>query len=243
MAINSTENINTWISHLEEETKFSLSVDCVIFGYDTSQLKILLVDCNMPPYVGKKSLIGELLLAKETTTEAARRILKDKTLLQDLYLEEVGVYSNPKRHPLGRVVTFAYYSLISIKNFENQILDTENKQLEWVDLKEIDQLAFDHKEILTDAFSRLQRAVREKPIGFSMLPKKFTLIQLQDFYETVLNIELDRRNFRRKLMALDLLIDLQEVQNNVSHRPAKLYSFDFEKYQQKQNIGTLNFEI
>ena len=243
MTTSNTKNINTWLSHLQEETKFSVSVDCVIFGYDTSKLKVLLIDCNMPPYIGSKSLIGELLEAQETTTQAARRILKNCTSLKDLYLEEVSVYSNPNRHPLGRVITLAYYSLISIADYEKHIVDAENKQLEWIELSAIQDLAFDHREILTDAYNRLQRTVREKPIGFSMLPKKFTLIQLQNFYETVLNIELDRRNFRRKLIALDLLIDLNEVQNNVAHRPAKLYSFDFDKYKQKQNVGTLNFEI
>ncbi len=243
MTTSNTANINTRLSHLQEETKFSISVDCVIFGYDTSKLKVLLIDCNMPPYVGQKSLIGELLEARETTTQAAKRILKNCTSLKDLYLEEVSVYSHPDRHPLGRVVTLAYYSLISITEYEKHIEDVENKRPEWIELEQIKDLAFDHQKILRDAYNRLQRTVREKPIGFSMLPKKFTLIQLQNFYETVLNIELDRRNFRRKLMALGLLIDLKEVQNNVSHRPAKLYSFDFEKYKQKQNIGTLNFEI
>ncbi len=243
MAINNTENINTWLSHLHEETKFSISVDCVIFGYDEAALKVLLMDCNMPPYEGKKSLIGDLLQKQETTDEAAKRILENRTLLTDLYLEQVNVYSNPFRHPLGRVITLAYYSLINIEDYENQIVDAENKQLEWKTLATIDDLAFDHLEIVKDAYARLQRTVREVPIGFSMLPKKFSLIQLQNFYETVLDIELDRRNFRRKLMALGLLIDLKEFQDNVAHRPAKLYSFDFEKYKQKKNIGTLNFEI
>lgn len=243
MAISNTENINTWLSHLKEETKVSLSVDCVIFGYDESGLKVLLMDCDMPPYKGKKSLIGELLQQQETTDEAAKRILEHHTNLANLYLEQVSVYSNPCRHPLGRVVTLAYYSLINIADYENKIINTENRQLVWQPLTSIKDLAFDHLEILKDAYARLQRTVREKPIGFSMLPKKFSLIQLKNFYETVLNIELDRRNFRRKLMALDLLIDLKEVQDNVAHRPAKLYSFDFEKYRQKKNIGTLHFEI
>ena len=243
MAISNTENINTWLSHLQEETKLSISVDCVIFGYDESTLKVLLMDCNMPPYEGKKSLIGELLQQNETTAAAAKRILEDHTNLTDLYLEQVSVYSEPDRHPLGRVVTLAYYSLINIAAYENQIVDTENRQLEWTTLPSIQELAFDHLAIMKDAYARLQRTVREKPIGFSMLPKKFSLIQLKNFYETVLGIELDRRNFRRKLMALDLLIDLHEFQDNVAHRPAKLYSFDFEKYKQKKNIGTLNFEI
>ena len=240
---NKTENINTWLSHLKLEHQFPISVDCVIFGYDQSVLKVLLIDCNMPPYEGKKSLIGDLLQKGETTDEAARRILESRTLLKDLYLEQVSVYSNPNRHPLGRVVTLSYYSIIKIADYENKIVDTENKRLEWKSLDCIESMAFDHQEILHDAVCQLRRTVRNTPIGFSMLPKKFSLIQLQDFYETVLDIQLDRRNFRRKLIGLDLLIDLNEVQPNVAHRPAKLYSFDFEKYKQKQNVGTLNFEI
>jgi len=238
-----TENINTWLSHLQEETKFSISVDCVIFGYDEGVLKVLLIDCNMPPYIGQKSLLGDLLGINETTADAARRILYDRTRLSDLFLEQINVYSNPSRHPLGRVITIAYYSIIKIQEYQNQIVDTENKRLEWKPLEDIKNLAFDHDQILKEAYSCLQKTVREHPIGFSMLPKKFSLIQLQNFYETILGIELDRRNFQRKLKGIDLLKDLEEVMPNVPHRPAKLYSFDYDKYQQKKNKGTLNFEI
>ena len=236
-----TENINTWLSHLRQETKFSISIDCVIFGYDETGLKVLLIDCNMPPYYGKKSLLGDLLQVTETIDEAAKRILESRTMLKDLYLEQVNVYSQPNRHPLGRVVTLAFYSLIKISDY--QIRDTENKHLEWIPLEEIENLAFDHKKILEDSFCSLRKTVREHPIGFSMLPKKFSFIQLQNFYETVLGIKLDRRNFRRKLINLDLLIDLGELQNNVAHRPAKLFSFDYQKFQKKKDKGTFRFEI
>ncbi len=242
MLHQTTENINTWLSHLKEETKFSISVDCVIFGYDEGELKVLLIDCNMPPYEGKKSLLGDLLHSNETTENAARRILENRTQLIDLYLEQVSVYSHPKRHPLGRVVTIAYYSIIKISDYQSRIVDKENKRLEWKAITELQGLAFDHDQILLEAYSCLQKTVREYPIGFSMLPKKFSLIQLQHFYETVLGIKLDRRNFQRKLKGLDLLQDLEEVQPNVPHRPAKLYSFDYHKYQQKKKV-TLNFEI
>jgi 8-oxo-dGTP diphosphatase len=241
--MDKVENINTWISQISQKAKFSMSVDCVIFGYDDASLKVLLIDCNMPPFKGKKSLIGDLLNADETATQAARRILEQRTQLQHLFLEHVNVYSDPNRHPLDRVVTYAYYSIIKISQYENQIFDAENKQLEWIDLNDITELAFDHLRILKDSFCKLQRAVREHPIGFSMLPKKFSLIQLQNFYETILKIKLDRRNFRRKLRSLDLLIDLNEFQNNVAHRPAKLYSFDNKKYLQKKKMDSFRFEI
>lgn len=238
-----TGNINTWMGHLKEETKCSISLDCVIFGYDETGIKVLLIDCNMPPYEGKKSLIGELLESYETTDEGAKRILEHTTMLKDLYLEQVNVYSLPNRHPLGRVVTLAYYSLIKIADYEFQIKDKQNKQLGWIPIEDIHELAFDHLTILKDAYFRLQKTIRERPIGFSLLPKKFTLIQLQNFYETVLGIELDRRNFRRKLKSLGLLIDLDEFQDNVAHRPARLYSFDYQKYLKQQKKGTLTFEI
>jgi len=213
-----------------------VSVDCVIFGYDASELKVLLIDCNMPPYLGQQSLLGDLLQEEETTETAARRILQNRTMLRDLYLEQVKAYSQPNRHPLGRVVTIAYYSIIKIADYENQIRDRDNKRLTWQPLSSIQSLAFDHLQILKDSYACLQRAVREQPIGFSMLPKKFSLVQLQNFYEIVLGIELDRRNFRRKLMGQEFLTDLEEFQDNVSHRPAKLYSFNFDKFMDKKKM-------
>lgn len=242
MSEQTTENINTCLTHLEEDTKFSISVDCVIFGYDEGALKVLLIDCNMPPYDGQKSLLGDLLQSTETTKAAARRIVETRTQLKDLYLEQVNVFSQPHRHPLGRVVTIAYYSIIKIEDYTDQIVDLENKRLEWCSLTDINKLAFDHEQILEEAYSCLQKAIREHPIGFSMLPQKFSLIQLQHFYETVLGINLDRRNFQRKLKGLGILKDLEEVQPNVPHRPAKLYSFDNKRYQQNKRKGILSFD-
>jgi len=126
----------------------------------------------MPPYIGQQSLLGDLLQLEETTEEVARRILFDRTMLTDLYLEQVGVYSKPNRHPLGQVVTISYYSIIKISDYESQIKDRNNKQLTWQSVSDIQSLAFDHLDILTDAYARLQRRVREHPICFSMLPKK-----------------------------------------------------------------------
>lgn len=239
--MNVNENINTWITHLNPDAKISLSVDCVIFGYDEEGLKVLLIDCNMPPYEGKKSLLGDLVQMNETLEHAVIRVLQKRTTLTDLYFEEVKAYSEPDRHPLGRVVSVAYYSFIKISDYK--IHDNEDKHLEWIPINEIGDLAFDHRAILDDSFARLKKKIRRHPIGFSVLPKKFTLMQLQSFYETVLQVNLDRRNFRRKLSSLKLLIDLDEIQDNVSHRPAKLYSFNFEKYNRKLEKGVLSFAI
>lgn len=210
----------------------AMSVDCVVFGYEEERedLKVLLIRSETKEYKGQWSLLGDLVHPLEDLNSAANRVLKKRTGLTDVYLEQVEVFSEPSRHPRGRVVTVAYYSLVKIKDYELNIgkLDLETR---WVPIEKVKSLAFDHNEILTTCLERLQRGLREKPIGFSLLPEKFSLKQLQNLYETILNFDFDRRNFRRKLKSLDVLLELDETQQDVAHRPAKLYSFDKEKYQ------------
>ena len=236
-----SDQINRYTQSLEGSTMFNISVDCVIFGYDQSHLKVLLVESDMPQFKGKLSLVGDLLSEGETLRVAAKRILYNTTHLKDVYLEQVEAFSALGRHPYGRVITLAYYSLLMIS--ENEIEDAKNKKLRWVPIEDIDKMAFDHKEILDTCYNTLKKKLRECPIGFNLLPNKFSLNQLQTLYETVLGITLDKRNFRRKLNSLDLLIDLNESQDDVKHRPAKLYRFDQEKYEQSIETGSLVFEI
>lgn len=226
---------------LEGSTKFNVSVDCVIFGYDHNSFKVLLMESDMPAFKGKLSLVGELLRDGETLRAAAERILYNTTHLQNVYLEQVEAFSSLDRHPYGRVITMAYYSLLMISQYT--IEDAKDKNLRWVAIEDVGEMAFDHKEILDKCYATLQKKLRECPVGFNLLPNKFTLNQLQTLYETVLDIKLDKRNFRRKLNSLDLLIDLNESQDDVSHRPAKLYRFDEEKYEQKVEAGNLTFEL
>jgi len=195
----------------------------------------------MPPHIGKKSLIGDLVDAHETLDEAGQRILKQRTGIEGLYIEQVSAFSAINRHPLGRVISIAYYSLVRIKNYT--ITDQDDNHLEWIPISEVGEMAFDHNKILTVCLERLRRRLKERPIGFSLLPKKFTLIQLQRLYEIILGFEMDKRNFRRKLHSTDLLIDLNEFQQDVSHRPAKLFSFDYEKYNAKKAKQTLKFDL
>lgn len=216
----------------------AMSVDCVVFGYEdeSKDLKILLIKSETKEYKGQWSLLGDLVHPKENLNSAANRVLDKRTGLTDVYLEQVEVFSDPKRHPRGRVVTVAYYSLIKIKDYE---LNVEKLDLEarWIPIKEVGKLAFDHNEILSTCLEKLQKGLREKPIGFSLLPKKFSLKQLQNLYETILSFDFDRRNFRRKLKSLDVLLELNETQQDVAHRPAKLYVFDKEKYQELIESG------
>ena len=176
----------------------------------------------------KWSLLGDLVSPEEGLDESAYRILKQRTGLSDLFLEQVKTFGEVNRHPASRVVTVAYYSLINVQHHKLNILDNE---LHWHDVDSITDLAFDHQEIFTTSYCQLQKRVREHPLGFSLLPNKFSLRELQNLYEAILNIKLDRRNFRKKFFAMDFLIDLNEIERDVPHRPGKLYRFDYVKYE------------
>lgn len=235
-----SENIVQALAPIEEELKLAFTVDCVIFGYNEEGLKVLTIECNMDPFSGMLSLLGDYITPKEDANSAAKRILKYCTGNEEIYLEEVKSFSKPDRHPFGRVITIAFYSLVQIDN--TQLTDAAGKHLKWVSVDCIDEMAFDHKEVLDTCLFQLRKSLREKPIGFELLPRKFSLMQLQTLYEVVLNVELDKRNFRRKLKSLNILIDLEEQQQEVSHRPAKLYKFDEKSFQKKLSNG-LKFEI
>ena len=231
---------NKEIARIDKSVKASFTVDCCIFGYDNEDLKVLTIECNLEPYFGMKSLIGDFVDTNETLEEAAKRILRFCTGNDEIFLEEVKSFSDPDRHPIERVITIAFYSLVPI--IQTKMTDAAGKHLNWTPVKEIEKMAFDHMKILDQCLFQLRKSLRESPIGFELLPKKFSLKQLQKLYEVVLDIELDKRNFRRKLRSLNILIDLEEHQKEVSHRPARLYKFDEESFKSKTNQG-LKFEI
>jgi 8-oxo-dGTP diphosphatase len=226
--------------HLQAKAKmqFGVSVDCVIFGFDENELKVLLIRCDMEPYVGMWSLVGEMVDQHETLDEAANRILYNQTGLSNLFMEQVFTFGKIDRHPTGRVVSVAYYSLVKIEDY-NCLDGAEYNEAHWHDINELDQLAFDHNEILMTCLERLRRQVREEPVGFELLPEKFTLSQLQNLYERILGMKLDKRNFRKKILKMKLITDLNEYQTNVAHRPAKLFSFNQERYEQLLEKGLI----
>lgn len=235
------ENINTWLQQINDSAKAAVSVDCVIFGYDNTELKVLTIECNMPPYEGKKSLVGDLVQSDENLAQAASRVLKDRVGLEDLYLEQVNTFGQPNRHPLGRVISTAYVTIVSISDHTlNKVLDRNPK---WIPLKSINEMAFDHKLILKKCTKKLRRRIHSYPIVFSVLPQKFTIIDLQTIYESILDKKLDKRNFRRKVNKVPYIIDLEELQSDVNHRPAKLYSFDFEKYNEHRINDIVSFRL
>lgn len=212
-----------------------ITVDCVIFGFDENELKVLLIRSDIEMYKGKWSLLGDFAADNEELQDAAYRILKSRTGMTDVYLDEVKTFSNPKRHPGGRVITVAYCSLLNIQHHELKILEHE---LHWHSYHSIKTLAFDHKLILDTCYQWLQKRIQEHPLGFNLLPEKFSLRELQNLYEAILGIHLDRRNFRKKFASMKLLIDTGEIEKNVHHRPGKLYKFNFEKYEKQKRKWT-----
>ncbi|RYY68969.1 MAG: NUDIX domain-containing protein [Chitinophagaceae bacterium] len=227
-ARNKIKTFKTIQTEVESTNRVALSVDCVIFGFDENKLKVLLIRSDLKQYQGQWSLLGDLVEANEGLDEAAYRILKQRTGLNDVFLEQVHTFGDVERHPASRVVTVAYCSLINIQHHKLKILDNE---LHWHDVDSVSEMAFDHKKIFDTSYSQLQKRVREHPLGFSLLPNKFSLRELQNLYEAILNIKLDRRNFRKKFFSMDFLIDMDEVETDVPHRPGRLYRFDYAKYE------------
>ena len=228
---NNVKSLKAVQSEVQSYNKVALSIDCVIFGFEENKLKVLLIRSDMKKFHSRWSLLGDLLNPNEDLDEAAYRILKQRTGLDDLFLEQVQAFGKVSRHPGGRVVTVAYYSLINVLNHKLQILDNE---IHWHDVTAVKDLAFDHQYIYETCLKRLQKRVQEHPLGFSLLPNKFSLRELQNLYEAILGIKLDRRNFRKKFFSMDFLVDLEEIETDVPHRPGKLYQFDYEKYEKNK---------
>jgi 8-oxo-dGTP diphosphatase len=224
-------NIKDAVKLVQSYPTVPLTVDCVIFGFDDNSLKVLTIKSDLPQFHDKLSLLGDSILSNENLDDAANRVLVERTGMQNVYLEQVHTFSQPKRHPGGRVVTTVYASLLNIKHHELKILENE---LSWHVVKDIKEMAFDHQMILELCHSWLQKRIQEHPLAFNLLPEKFSLRQLQSVYEAILNISLDRRNFRKKFASMGCLIDINEMETNVTHRPGKLYSFDFAAYQARE---------
>lgn len=208
-------------SHLEY-FKIAVSVDCVIFGYEDKELKVLLIKSDLKEFAGMYSLLGDLVRPDEDLDDASYRVLKERTDLDDVFLQQVHTFGTINRHPSGRVVSTAYYSLVNINNHKLKI---NHNDLRWHSVTSVYKLAFDHKEILTTCLAHLRGQIEEHPVVHNLLNEKFSLRELQEVYEAVLNTPLDRRNFRKKITLKNWLVDLNEMEDNVSHRPGKLYRF------------------
>lgn len=224
-----------------EYPRGALTVDCVVFGLDDDELKVLLIQRGQAPFEGQWALPGGFVRVDEALEAAARRELEEETGLHKVYLEQLYTFGAVDRDPRERVVSVAYYALVKLSEHRVQAA-TDARDAAWFGVHDVPSLAFDHPEILQMALERLRGKLRYQPIGFELLPKKFTLSQLQRLYEQVLERELDKRNFRKRVLAMDLLIETDEVEQDVAHRAARLYRFDERKYRRLVKAG-FNFEL
>ncbi len=220
----------------------ALTVDCIVFGLDAElELKIMLIKRDISPFQGKWAIPGGFVRMDETLEQAALRELREETGIHDVFLEQLYTFGDLERDPRDRTITVSYYALINLVEQEIQAA-TDAREANWFPISETPKLAFDHDRILQTAIARLRSKIRYEPIGFELLPQKFTLTQLQKLYETVWDRQLDKRNFRKKILNMGLLIDTNQLQQGVSHRAAKLYRFDENKYLELKQNG-FNFEI
>ena len=224
-----------------EYPRAALTVDCVIFGLDDDGLKVLLIRRGIEPFKGRWAIPGGFLEPGESVEAAARRELEEETGLKNVFLEQLYTFGDPDRDPREYVVSIAHYALVNLRDHKIQAA-TDADEAAWFSTDDIPSLAFDHQEILATAVTRLRGKVRYQPIGFELLPTKFTLTQLQKLYETVLEEPIDKRNFRKKILKMELLKELDEVETDVAHRAARLYRFDERRYRKMQKEG-FHFEL
>ena len=209
------------------------SIDCVIFGFDEGELKILLIERNVEPFKDWWALPGYLVEQEESLDNAAERILYELTGLKGIYMDQFYTFGDVNRHPQGRVITVGYYAMIRLsgnKDLKPVPITNYAKRAVWTPLADLRKLAFDHDKIFGRAFEKIKNRISYQPIAFELLPEKFTLTQLQHLYEVILSKKLDKRNFRKKMLNYGILKELDEKQKGVSYRAAKLYKFDKRKY-------------
>ncbi len=233
------------MSYTYEYPRPSVTVDCILFGFDEGELKILLIQRGGEPFRGMWALPGGFLdIDTDPSLEyAAKRELEEETGLTNVFMEQLYTFGDMGRDPRGRVVSIAYYALLKLSDYQKVNAGTDADSVRWFALSEVpEDLAFDHEKILQMAIERLKGKVRYQPIGFELLPEKFTLSELQHLYEAVLGVTLDKRNFRKKILKMDLLVALEEKQEKVAHRAARLYQFDKKRYEELKSKG-FNFEL
>lgn len=223
-------------THFPSETIEALTIDCLIFGCDDDELKILLIKHGEGISKGQWALPGGWIQYNESVDEAANRLLKSLTGVSNIYLEQLKAFGDVNRYPDKRVITIAYYALINADHYSLSPGFTAS-DAQWFSIHKMPKLPYDHKEIVDFGFRQLKHKLRHEPIGFNLLPKKFTLHQIQKLYEAILETALDKPNFRRKLLKMNLLVSCDEKQKDVSHRAAGLYKFDKKTYNRLKEKG------
>src|SRR5437667_6270707 len=222
--------------HTYQYPRAALTVDCVVFGFDEGELKVLLIERGLELFKGRWALPGGFVRVEETLDEAARRELQEEAGLSKIFLEQLYTFGAVDRDPRERVVSVAHYALVKLSDHRVKA-SSDAHRAAWFEVSDIPELAFDHDQIVATALRRRKGKVRYAPIGFGLLPSKFTLTQLQQVYEAVLEKQLDKRNFRKKMLSMNVLLALDEIQEDVAYRAARLYRFDERKYRQLEKRG------
>ncbi len=223
---------------LEQKTH-EVTVDTVIFTIRRNNLEVLLVQRGQEPFKGRWAVPGGFVRLSENLDEAAKRVLYEKTSVKDVYLEQLYTFGEPERYPSARVITVSYVALIRSDELELSAEEGLNiQQIAWHPVYSIPELAFDHKDILNYAIKRLRARLEYTPIAFQLLPKKFTLTELQRTYESILDTELDKRNFRKKMISLGILKEYDEFTKESSKRPARLYGFNEDSIEGRKGLMT-----
>ena len=223
-----------------EHPKIHVALDCIIFGFDKGDLKLLIHKRKIEPFKGMWSLFGGLLNPGDSLEDAAGRILNELSGLENVYMEQFQTYGEVNRDPAGRVISVAYYALIPADRYRED--HSRQYGATWVSLKDLPGLIMDHNQMVESGLRRLRRRASSQPIGFELLPKEFTIPQLQTLYEAIYQSSLDKRNFRKKILSMDVLIKLEEKDKVTSRKGAFLYRFDRSKYMKLVDAG-YNFTI
>lgn len=219
----------------QQYSRHLLAIDCIIFGFDGEDLKGLFINRKLEPQKGNLSLMGGFIGENESVDAAAERVLFELTGLSNVYMEQLHCYGAPDRDVHSRVVSIAYFALISIADYNERMLKEHNAV--WINLKQVPELIFDHQQMVEDAKERLKQKVANHPIGFALLPLKFTLRQLQALYEAIYEMPLDKRNFTRKIFSIDIIKKLDEKEKTSSRKGSFYYVFDEEKYKLLEKEG------
>ena len=224
----------------QDHDKMYVATDCIIFGFDDGALKLLVFKRRIEPRKGEFSLIGSFVKLNESVTDAAARVLEEITGLKDVFMEELKTYNTVDRDAGYRCISVGQYALIRINQYDKNLVEQHNAM--WYDFDEVPDLVLDHNQMVSDAMARLRRKARYQPIGFELLPEKFTLPQLQNLYEVIYQKQMDTRNFRKKVLSFGVLIKLEEKDKSSSKKGAFYYKFDYDKYQELTTKG-INFEV
>ncbi len=225
-----------------QDTQPFVTLDCVIFGFAEGRLQVLLVEWTEPGDPQLWALPGGFLKEDTDLDTSAQIVLEGLTGVAHVFMEQLHTFGKVNRVPTHRAITVAYYALVAPAQYPLKP-GPDNRKVKWFDIREIPDLIYDHREILETGLERLRKTIREEPIGFELLPEKFTLTQIQCLYESILNGEIDKRNFRKKFLNMNLLTPLSEMQQGVAHRAARLYSFDKEVYETLKAEKKLNFDF